>query len=297
MAQHKGGLGRGLSALIPGGTSAVQEESIAKTGIIEIPLDKIIPNRNQPRKIFSQDSLNELADSIREFGIIQPIMVRESDKDGGFYEIISGERRFRAVKILEMDKISCIINQDVGDLASLEMALIENVQRDNLTPIELAHTYKQLVDEFKLTHEELSIRVGKSRSAITNSLRLLLLPVEVQKLIDSEKISAGHARALLSIENKKQQIKLADNIVENDLSVRETEKIINSINKKIIDKKPAEKQKLLQFDKLPEVEKTVSEYLETSVKIKVGKKKGTIEILFGSLKDFERIVRRIVTNR
>ncbi len=297
MAQHKGGLGRGLSALIPGGTPAVQEESIAKTGIIEIPLDKIIPNRNQPRKIFSQDSLNELADSIREFGIIQPIMVRELDKDGGFYEIISGERRFRAVKILEMDKISCIINRDVGDLASLEMALIENVQRDNLTPIELAHTYKQLVDEFKLTHEELSIRVGKSRSAITNSLRLLLLPVEVQKLIDSEKISAGHARALLSIENKKQQIKLANNIVENDLSVRETEKIINSINKKIIDKKPAEKQKLLQFDKLPEVEKTVSEYLETSVKIKVGKKKGTIEILFGSLKDFERIVRRIVTSR
>lgn len=297
MAQHKGGLGRGLSALIPGGTSAVQEESIAKTGIIEIPLDKIVPNKNQPRKIFSPDSLSELADSIREFGIIQPIMVRELDKDGGFYEIISGERRFRAVKILEMDKISCIINRNVGDLASLEMALIENVQRDNLTPIELAHTFKQLVDEFKLTHEELSIRVGKSRSAITNSLRLLLLPVEVQKLIDSEKISAGHARALLSIENKKHQIRLADNIVENDLSVRETEKIIASINKKAINIKPAEKQKLLQFEKLPEVEKTVSEYLETSVKIKVGKKRGTIEILFGSLKDFERIVRRIVGSR
>lgn len=297
MAQHKGGLGRGLSALIPGGNSATQEENIAKTGITEISLNKIIPNKNQPRKIFSQDSLNELADSIREFGIIQPIMVRELDKDQKLYEIISGERRFRAAKILKMDTISCIINQNVGDLASLEMALIENVQRDNLMPIELAHTFKQLVDEFKLSHEELSIRVGKSRSAITNSLRLLLLPVEVQKLIDSEKISAGHARALLGLEHKKEQIKIANDIVENDLSVRVTEKLINNINKKIIDKNPAEKQKLLQFDKLPEVEKTVSEYLGTLVKIKVGKKKGTIEILFGSLKDFERIVRRIVTSK
>jgi ParB family transcriptional regulator, chromosome partitioning protein len=297
MAQHKGGLGRGLSALIPGGNSETQEENNAKTGITEIQLDKIIPNKNQPRKIFGQDSLKELADSIKEFGIIQPIMVRELGKDGKQYEIISGERRFRAAKILEMDTIKCIVNQDIGDLVSLEMALIENVQRDNLTPIELAHTFKQLVDEFKLTHEELSIRVGKSRSAITNSLRLLLLPVEVQKLIDSEKISAGHARALLGIEHKKEQIKIANDIVENDLSVRETEKLINNINKKIAEKNPAEKQKWLQFDKLPEVEKSVSEYLGTLVKIKVGKKKGTIEILFGSLKDFERIVRKIVGSK
>jgi ParB family transcriptional regulator, chromosome partitioning protein len=297
MAQHKGGLGRGLGALIPGGTSAIQEESISKTGIIEIPLDRIIPNKNQPRKIFSQESLTELADSIREFGIIQPIMVRKLDAGGQFYEIISGERRYRAAKILEMDAIKCLLSEDVGDLASLEMALIENIQRDNLTSIELAHTFRQLVDEFKLTHEELSKKVGKSRSAITNSLRLLLLPVEVQILIDNEKISAGHARALLALENKKEQIKLSNDIVENDLSVRETEKLINNINKKKIDKKPAAKQKLLQFEKLPEVEKTVSEYLETPVKIKVGKNKGTMEILFGSLKDFERIVGRIVGSR
>jgi ParB family transcriptional regulator, chromosome partitioning protein len=297
MAQHKGGLGRGLSALIPGGTPVTQEERIAKTGIIEIPLDKIIPNKNQPRKTFSQESLTELSDSIREFGIIQPVMVRKLDADGQFYEIISGERRYRAAKILGMEAINCIMNEDIGDLASLEMALIENIQRDNLTSIELAHTFRQLVDEFKLTHEELSKRVGKSRSAITNSLRLLLLPVEVQKLIDSEKISAGHARALLGLENKKEQIKLSNDIVENDLSVRETEKLINNINKKVIDKKPAEKQKLLQFEKLPEVEKTVSEYLETPVKINVGKNKGKIEIIFGSLKDFERIVARIVGSR
>ena len=297
MAQHKGGLGRGLSALIPGGTSAIQEESIARTGIIEIPLDRIIPNKNQPRKVFGQESLTELADSIREFGIIQPITVRKLDAGGQLYEIISGERRYRAAKILEMDAIKCLLSEDVGDLASLEMALIENIQRDNLTSIELAHTFRQLVDEFKLTHEELSKRVGKSRSAITNSLRLLLLPVEVQILIDNEKISAGHARALLALENKKEQIKLSNDIVENDLSVRETEKLINNINKKITNKKPAVKQKLLQFEKLPEVEKAVSEYLETPVKIKVGKNKGKMEILFGSLKDFERIVGRIVGSR
>ena len=227
MAQHKGGLGRGLSALIPGATSTKQEERLSKTSITEIPLEKIIPNKNQPRKIFSQDSLNELADSIREFGIIQPIMVRKLDSDGQAYEIISGERRYKAAKILGMQAINCIINKNIDDLASLEMALIENIQRDNLAPIELSHTFRQLVDEFKLTHEELSIKVGTSRSAITNSLRLLLLPVEVQKLINNEKISAGHARALLGLEYKKEQIKLANVIVENDFSVRETEKLVS----------------------------------------------------------------------
>jgi len=297
MAQHKGGLGRGLSALIPGGNSTKQEDSITKTGIAAIPVNKIVPNKNQPRKIFSEESLNELADSIREFGIIQPIMVRKLGSDGTEYEIISGERRYRAAKLLEMESINCIVNDDVDDLASLELALIENIQRDNLTPIELAHTFRQLVDEFKLTHEELSVRVGASRSAITNSLRLLLLPVEVQKLVDSDKLSAGHARAILGLENKKEQVRLANDIVENDLSVRATEKAVSNINKNIIDKKPLNKEKLLQFDKLPEVEKAVSEYLETLVKIKVGKNKGTIEILFGSIRDFERIVRKIIENR
>jgi ParB family transcriptional regulator, chromosome partitioning protein len=297
MAQRKGGLGRGLSALIPGATSIKQEEGIAKTNITEIPLKKIIPNKNQPRKVFNQDSLNELADSIREFGIIQPIMVRKLDSDGQSYEIISGERRFKAAKILGMKAINCIINQNIDDLASLEMALIENIQRDNLTPIELSHTFRQLVDEFKLTHEELSIKVGASRSAITNSLRLLLLPVEVQILVDSEKISAGHARALLGLEHKKEQIILANDIVEHDFSVRETEKLVNKRNKNIIGKKPAKKLKLLQLDKLSDVEKAVSEFLETPVKIKVGKNKGSIEILFGSIKDFERIVHKIIGSR
>jgi ParB-like partition proteins len=297
MAQRKGGLGRGLSALIPSATSTKQEEGIVKTSIIKIPLKKIVPNKNQPRKVFGQDSLNELADSIREFGIIQPIMVRKLDSEGQAYEIISGERRFKAAKILGMETINCIINQDIDDLASLELALIENIQRDNLTPIELSHTFRQLVDEFKLTHEELSIKVGTSRSAITNSLRLLLLPVEVQVLVDSEKISAGHARALLGLENKKEQIILANDIIEKDLSVRTTEKLVSRINKNIIYKKPSKKLKILQLDKIPEVEKAVSEFLETPVNIKVGKNKGSIEILFGSIKDFERIVHKIIDSR
>src|SRR3972149_7369242 len=158
------GLGRGLNALIPG--NAVRSvETSSERKILDIPLQKLIPNRNQPRRNFSSDSLDELADSIKEFGIIQPIVVRNQQRDG-FYEIISGERRFKAAKMLGLSEIPCIINPNTDDIASLEMALIENIQRDDLTPIELSLTFKQLIDEFKLTHEELSKRIGKSRAAI-----------------------------------------------------------------------------------------------------------------------------------
>lgn len=294
MSQNRG-LGRGLGALIPG-VKTKQQDGESIQAIVDIPLSKIIPNKNQPRHYFSDESLNELALSIREFGIIQPIIVRNLDKDG-MYEIISGERRYKASKMAGLNAIPCIINQDIDDLKSLEMALIENIQRDNLTPIELSHTFKQLLEEFRITHEELSQKVGKSRAAITNSLRLLLLPVEIQKLIDKEKLSAGHARALLGIDDKERQIALAQLIIDKDLSVRETEKLIRT---KSIQQK--EKQKntglssMVQFEKLPEVEKSVSTYLETPVSIKIGRKKGKIEILFGSVKDFERIVRKIIDN-
>ena len=200
------GLGRGLSALIPGMDSKSIEDKL-QNRIVELPLVKVAPNKNQPRRNFKEQTLNELAESVREFGIIQPIIVRSLD-GGGMYEIISGERRYKAAKMLGLATIPCIINQNVDDVASLEMALIENIQRDDLTPIELSHTFKQLIDEFKLTHEELSKRIGKSRTAITNSLRLLLLPLEVQKMVDAGSLSVGHARTLLSLENKEEQIKL-----------------------------------------------------------------------------------------
>lgn len=285
------GLGRGLSVLIPGMDSKSIEDRL-QNRIVELPLVKVTPNKNQPRQNFKEQSLNELAESIREFGIIQPIMVRSLD-GGGLYEIISGERRYKAAKMLGLATVPCIINQNVDDIASIEMALIENIQRDDLTPIELSHTFKQLIDEFKLTHEELSKRIGKSRAAITNSLRLLLLPLEVQKMVDTGSLSAGHARTLLSLENKEEQIKLANQIVEQDLSVRQVEGVVRSKNKaESSETKP--KKMLPEFEKLPEVTQLISDYLQAPVNIKVGKRKGKIQILFGSVKDFERIVNRIV---
>jgi ParB family chromosome partitioning protein len=285
------GLGRGLSALIPGMDSKSIEDRL-QNRIVELPLVKVTPNKNQPRQNFKEQSLNELAESIREFGIIQPIMVRSLD-GGGLYEIISGERRYKAAKMLGLATVPCIINQNVDDIASLEMALIENIQRDDLTPIELSHTFKQLIDEFKLTHEELSKKIGKSRAAITNSLRLLLLPLEVQKMVDTGSLSAGHARTLLSLENKEEQIKLANQVVEQDLSVRQVEGVVRSkVKAKSSETKP--KKKLPEFEKLPEVTQLISDYLQAPVNIKVGKRQGKIQILFGSIKDFERIVNRIV---
>jgi ParB family transcriptional regulator, chromosome partitioning protein len=285
------GLGRGLSALIPGMDSKSIEDKL-QNRIVELPLVKVTPNKNQPRQSFKEQSLNELAESIREFGIIQPIMVRSLD-GGGLYEIISGERRYKAAKMLGLATVPCIINQNVDDISSLEMALIENIQRDDLTPIELSHTFKQLIDEFKLTHEELSKRIGKSRTTITNSLRLLLLPLEVQKMVDEGNLSAGHARTLLSLEDKEEQIKLAIQIVEQDLSVRKVEGVVKNKNKTGSSEiKP--RKKLLEFGKLPEVTQLISDCLHAPVNIKVGKRKGEIQILFGSVKDFERIVNRIV---
>lgn len=301
MAQNKG-LGRGLSALIPGITTKPAEDKVEST-IIEIPLVKIQPNRNQPRRNFNDESLRELSESIGAFGIIQPIIVRSLDH-GGMYEIISGERRYRAAKLLNLNTVPCIINHGVDDLASLEMALIENIQRDSLTPIELSHTYKQLIDEFNLTHEDMSKRIGKSRTAITNSLRLLMLPLEIQKMVNDNLISAGHARALLAIEDSKEQIKLAEKIAEEDLSVREIEKISGKLAKQIAragqsadEVNPEKPEELLKFNKLPTIEKKVSDYLEAPVSIKMGKKKGKLEIIFGSIKDFERIVNKIIDKR
>ena len=178
----KRGLGRGLNALIPSIDKPSESESNA---IVELSLDMIVPNKNQPRNNFDDDSLNELAESIKEFGVIQPIVVRKLDKKDK-YEIVIGERRYRATKKTGINTIPSIIVKDVNDISSLEMALIENLHRDDLNPMEKAYTFRQLIDEFKITHDQLSKRLGKSRTSITNSLRLLSLPAEVQKLIDEE---------------------------------------------------------------------------------------------------------------
>lgn len=292
MAQSRG-LGKGLSALIPGSQMKSLDE-ITGLKVSEIPISKITPNKNQPRHNFSGESMSELSDSIREFGLIQPIIVRIKGREN--FEIVSGERRFRAAKMLDMKTIPCIITRGVDDLSSLQMALIENIHRDDLTPIELSHTFKQLIDEFKLTHEELSKRIGKSRTAITNYLRLLLLPLDVQKMVDEGSLSAGHARALLGLDNKSSYSQVAGIVASRDLSVRETERLVSKKNKEELGKKQKQPS-ALKFNKVPEVEKKISDFLNAPVNIKIGKKKGKIEIIFGSINDFERIVKRIIGNR
>ncbi|MHB8280121.1 MAG: ParB/RepB/Spo0J family partition protein, partial [Candidatus Humimicrobiaceae bacterium] len=194
MAQR--GLGRGLGALIPNINRSTEVADNIESRVFELGVDQIEPNKNQPRRTFNEQSLSELADSIREFGIIQPIIVRRLNGEER-YEIITGERRFRAAKQVGLTSIPAIINVNIDDTSSLVMALIENIHRENLSPIEQAHTYKQLLDEFNITHEDLSKKVGKSRATITNSIRILNLPVSVQKLIDEGKVTTGHAKVLV----------------------------------------------------------------------------------------------------
>lgn len=284
----KRGLGRGLSALIPSTIS--KEADDQKNRVVEIPLSKIQPNKNQPRKNFKAESLDELAESIKEFGVIQPIMVREREGGNG-YEIVAGERRFLAAKNIGLNTIPALINQELDDLSSLEIALIENIQREDLSPIELSHTFKQLIEEFDITHEELSRRVGKSRTAITNFLRLLSLPIEVQKFVDEGFLSTGHAKALLSINDENALVELAKDAIEMDLSVRELERLAVKANKP---KKEKKKTTIVTLKKAPEIASRLSEYLNSPVELKVGKHKGKIIIEFGTIKDLERIVYRIV---
>ena len=281
----KRGLGRGLNALIPSMGKPSESESNV---IVELSLDSIVPNRNQPRNNFDDDSLNDLAESIKEFGVIQPIVVRKLNKKDK-YEIIVGERRYRATKKTSINTIPSIIVRNVNDVSSLEMALIENLHRDDLNPMEKAYTFKQLIDEFKITHDKLSKRIGKSRAAITNSLRLLFLPAEVQRLIGEGKLSEGHARSLLGIEEEK-RVRVANLIVKNGLSVRDVEKMAGRNKER---KGSAVAKKVIQFSKLPEISRRMSEYLGANVNITMGRKEGKIVIEFATVKELERIVGKI----
>jgi len=281
------GLGRGLGALIPSIDKSMEDDS---NKIVELPLDNIIPNKNQPRSRFDDESLAELSESIKEFGVIQPIVVRRLGEEEK-YEIVTGERRYRATKKIGINTIPSIIVKDIDDISSLEMALIENIHRDNLSPMEKAHTFKQLIDEFKITHDQLSKRVGKSRVSITNSLRLISLPLEVQKLVNEGKISEGHARSILAIDGEEERIKVANLITKNDLSVREVERIATKKRETAEGKKS---KKVLQLSKFPEISQKISEFLNAPVKVTMSKKKGKIIVEFGSVRDLERIVSRIV---
>ncbi|MFC2145184.1 ParB/RepB/Spo0J family partition protein [Actinomycetota bacterium] len=283
------GLGRGLGALIPS-ADKIREEGQKKERVMELLLDDIVPNKNQPRSKFKDETLDELAESIKEFGVLQPIIVRVIEGEDK-YEIIAGERRYRATKKNGITTIPALVVEKVTDTASLEMALIENIHRDNLSPMEQAYCYKQLIDEFTITHQEMSKRIGKSRTAITNTLRLLTLPLEVQKLLDEDSISEGHARALLGLETKEDQIKTGKRIAEKGMSVREVEKLVDSQKQT---KDVAKEKRALQFNKVPRITQQLSKHLETQVKINIGKKKGKIEIEFDNIRELERVVGKII---
>ncbi|WZL81523.1 ParB/RepB/Spo0J family partition protein [Vallitaleaceae bacterium 9-2] len=283
---RKRGLGQGLSALI---TDDLEEEisSENKRNISKVKITLIEPNPNQPRNQFDEDGLHELAESIKRFGVLQPLVVTKKDK---FYEIIAGERRWRAAKLAKLKEVPIII-KEFSEEEIVEVALIENIQRENLNPIEEAMAYRRLMDEHKLKQDEIAEKVSKSRSAIANSLRLLQLDERVGEMLVEEKLSTGHARALLAIKDPKQQYEIALQVFDNELNVRETERIIKKLLKPETEIKP--KKKDFMDPIMASIEKNIEEILGTKVKIQNKKNKGKIEIEYFSNQELERIVELI----
>ncbi|MDD5968399.1 chromosome partitioning protein ParB [Anaerostipes sp. 992a] len=289
-AKKKNALGKGLNVLIPEtGPQPPQRRrrkssSEASDQGVMISVNEIEPNRNQPRKTFDDASLQELAESIKQFGIIQPIVVKKKDE---YYEIIAGERRWRAAKIAGLLEVPVIV-KEYKENEIVEISLIENIQRENLNPIEEAQAYKTLMEEFELKQEEVAQKVSKSRSTITNSLRLLKLTKEVQEMLVEEKISMGHARALLAITDPDIQISVAKKVYEEALSVRDIEKLVKDMAKpaKKEEKEPNEYQYLYR-----DIEENLKQILGNKVTIKNRKNnKGKIEIEYYSQDDLERII-------
>lgn len=278
------GLGKGLGSLIP--EIEEKEEKFDGEKVVELKISEVEPNKKQPRARFDEEKLNELADSISQHGVISPIIVIKLDN--GFYRIVAGERRWRASKIAGMKKIPAIV-REFDDKTSTEVALIENLQRENLNPVEEARGYDELIKKFSLTQEEAAKKVGKSRPYIANSLRILNLHKKILDMLENGQLSVGHAKVLLSVENKSKQLELAKLILENSLTVRELEKILKRAEKQ--DEKPQNKEKEDLNKKLAydEFEKKLQSALGTKVKILSGKRKGKIEIEYYSKEDLERI--------
>ncbi len=283
------GLGKGLDLLIPNNTSIktdekMEEKLTEKKAEVFVKLSQVEPNKSQPRKNFNEDSLIELSESIKQFGVIQPLIVQKKDD---YYEIIAGERRWRAAKLAGLKEIPVII-REYSDEERMEVALIENLQREDLNPVEEALAYKSLIKEYNLKQDEIAEKVSKSRTAVTNSMRLLNLPEEVQNMIVDEMISSGHGRALLSIEDEKIQINIANKIFEEKLSVRETEKLVKALNNP---KERKEKEEYTDTFIYEKFENDFKEILGSNVSIKrKSKDKGKIEIDYYSNEDLERIM-------
>ena len=293
MPIKKKGLGKGLDSLIPDNKSMKsvtsektvesKEDAAAKSGVQVMKINEVEPNRDQPRKNFDEDALLELSDSIKQFGVLQPLLVRKR-KD--YYEIIAGERRWRAAKLAGVKEVP-VIEKEYTDQEILEIGLIENIQRENLNPIEEAIAYKRLLEEFNLKLDEVAERVSKSRTAVTNSMRLLKLSDKVQQMIIDDMISTGHARALLAIDDPELQYTLANKIFDEKLSVRETEKLVKEIKNP---KKPKEKKPVANSFIYQDLEEKMKSVFGTKVSIaSKGKGKGKIEIEYYSDDELEHL--------
>jgi ParB family chromosome partitioning protein len=295
---RRGGLGKGLGALIPAG----MPEGVG--GLDEVPVTAIRPNPYQPREHFDEEELASLAESIREVGILQPILLRETDEG---YEIIAGERRWRAARRVGLQHVPALV-RDTDDASALEHALVENVHRSDLNVLEEAAAYQQLIEDFGLTHEEVAIRVGRSRTSVTNTLRLLQLPPSVQRLVRDRSLTMGHARALLGTPDRALQERLAKRIVVEGLSVRAVE---DELREPVVVTTPEEPDtdaggeseaavdasgaiRQLRPPGLLELESLLGDHLDTRVRVDMGTKRGKVTIEFSTLEDLERIYKLIV---
>ena len=272
-------LGRGLGALIP---QRAQEPAGTQTGMLEVAIEHIAPNPYQPRKTFNEASIEELARSVAEHGIVQPLVVTRTSE--GRYRLIAGERRFRAAKKAGLRKVPVVVKDELPESEILQIALIENIQREDLNPIEEALAYHQLHEEFHLTQEEISKRVGKERSTVANFLRLIRLPDPVKKLLASGQLSMGHARALLAVDSPKKQEQLADRVVKKNLNVRQTELLAAESSQKTVEKKQKEKDVFTR-----DAEEKLQRALRTKVEIDRRRRGGVIHIRFASEDDLIRI--------
>jgi len=297
------GLGKGLSSIIPG-AELTDADGTRGAVLSDVPVASVSPNPNQPRRHFDEESLTELSASISEMGVLQPILVRPVD--GGTFELIAGERRWRAAQRAGLATIPAIVRL-TDDASSVEQALVENLHREDLTALEEAAAYQQLLDEFGLTHDQVATRVGKSRSAITNSLRLLGLPPAVQHLLADGQLSAGHARALLGTPDRARQEQLAREAAVGGWSVRMVEDAVRSESAPEIDPVPNTPEPTtvdgagltpstrLRPPGLLELEHLLAEHLDTRVSVQMAAKRGRVTIEFADLEDLERIY-RVMTN-
>ena len=303
---RRSGLGKGLGALIPGDTSE------AADGVLrEVPIGSITPNSFQPRDHFDEEQIASLAASIRELGVLQPILVRPLGDEGDSFELIAGERRWRAARRAGLATIPVLVRIDTSDQSSLEQALVENLHRADLNALEEAAAYQQLIDEFELTHDDVATRVGKSRVAVTNTLRLLQLPAGVQRAIADGELTAGHGRALLGTPDRALQESLAATVVARGLSVRATEELVRSggavEEEETTDEeatatttgtRPPEPRRTAPRPLPPagivELEDLLSSHLETRVKVDLSAKRGRLMVEFATLEDLERIYRQML---